>query len=443
MNRFTPASMAALVVYACTSASSHADDFFQTIETTSAPAAQSQHWRQRGYIQQDFKYGWQAPDADSGLARQQAGISQVKTHAFTQFSGAVSDQLNWRLSAKGESQWYQWQEGDGQWRNHKNQLRVRDAWVDINSDQGLWLRLGQQVLPWGEAEGLTVLDVFSPQDLREPGQAELQDIREPVPAAQLTVPLSTQWRLTALSTYRARSNRYAGEGEAFDPFANLRAQGLDVDTADPETSWEVGARLTGQFHGGDLVLMWARFNDRDLTLTEVHPEQARVVLGQIRQSLVGLSANRVLGSWLVRSELALRSDVPQMIPTSEPWPTRDETRASLGAEYSGWHAWLVSVELNGIHTTDHHDAMLNASDRLGQVVRMQHNSQNDRLINQLWLINMPGSDGQMARWDLRYDLSDHWELGLTLMQYRNNEPQSLFYPFRHNDSINAQATFSF
>lgn len=59
------------------------------------------------------------------------------------------------------------------------QLLPREALVGLSIGH-FELTAGYQIVPWGHADLLSVLDVVNPRDLREPGLAELDDIRLPV-----------------------------------------------------------------------------------------------------------------------------------------------------------------------------------------------------------------------------------------------------------------------
>ncbi len=66
------------------------------------------------------------------------------------------------------------------------QLLPREALVGFSMGP-VELTIGRQIVAWGEGDALSVLDVVNPRDLREPGLADLDDIRMSVLATRLGV----------------------------------------------------------------------------------------------------------------------------------------------------------------------------------------------------------------------------------------------------------------
>lgn len=420
------------------------EDFFQSIQTARpAPASESTRtWDYRAYVQQIFKYGWQAPPASDGLERNRPGFSQVKTIAFWEGQDDWNGHAGWQLSAQGENEWYLWDENSARWTSHNSALRLRDAFVDLTFADDVWLRGGHQILAWGQSEGMVITDVLSPQDLREPGQAELQDVREQVPALLASVPLG-RTKATAVITYAAGANRYADAGDAFDFFARYRQLGLTIAESDPTSEWEYALKLDYQFHGGDLSLVTARVNDNNLSLQNLAPQTGALNLGQQRQTVVGVALNRALGNWLLKGEAAHWSHVAVPARTAPSWPTHAQTRAMAGVEYSGWEDATLSLEFNGAHTEGHSPDLAVGDKEAGYVARLRHTMHNERIAQQWWLMKLANEEAFLGRWDLALDWSDHWTFSVGAVVYRISEKKSLFYPVRHNDSLNVSAKYSF
>lgn len=422
-----------------------ADDFFQIVNAGKQNAEQSlpKNWDHKAYLQQVFKYGWQTPEAAAGHGREQAGIAQIKTHIFGEAQGKWSSSASWQLSLKGENEWHYWADNQSEWRSHNSVLRLKDAFVDLTTQKGIWIRAGHQILAWGHAEGLAVTDALSPQDLREPGQAQLQDIREQVPAFLVSTPLTRNSKLIAVATYKADLNRFAEAGEPFDLFAPYRQLGLGFIEQDPESDWETALKWENQFNGGDMSLMVARINDNNPSLAALMPAQQTVMLGQQRQTVVGITANRALGSWLFKSEAAHWQDVPMAVKELSPWPLHDQVRAMAGLEYSGWDNSLWSLEVHETHTESHTQNLVQDVDSVGYVARLRHSAWNDRVVQQWWWLKLANENAHIGRWDVSLEWSDHWTFAGGVVVYKVQQQAALFWPLRHEDSVNLSARYSF
>ena len=64
-------------------------------------------------------------------------------------------------------------------------IQLRDAYMKLSFDT--WeLVAGQQIVTWGEGDVLSPIDVVNTQDQREPGLADLDDIRVPALSTRLS-----------------------------------------------------------------------------------------------------------------------------------------------------------------------------------------------------------------------------------------------------------------
>lgn len=436
-------SVMALII---TPAAPAQDDFFEPISVNNIDPPTSATdpnlpMDYRGTLKQNIQYGLDKPLASEGFARNSRGISQVMTELFGELQWQTHENAFVQISAQAESDWYQWEHDERQWRGHNQTLRLRDAFFDVVFDSGTWLRLGNQVLAWGEAEGLTITDVFSTTDQRQPGQAELKDIRQPVPALMVRKPITDTFSASIIVTDHAGHNRYADAGEPFDFFTTLRTAGFSARTRNPENSREYGVRVSWRLNGSDLHWVSARVNRNDLSLEAVNPTIRSITLGQQRLTVHGISANRALGNWLLKGEAGYWSDVP--MAATDAWVPVRQTRSMAGAEYAGFDQWTLSAELNHIRREDKPENTATDKSEWGYVLRVTHNAFNNRLHNQWWAIHSAELDGTITRWNLLYSVTDRLKAGLDLTAYHIGNQSSLLHPFRHHDSVNVSLTYHF
>lgn len=422
-----------------------ADDFFSPIdvdlEEQSQPDESEISLSYKGFVIQKFKYGLREPLPAFGFERDEAGLSQVQTDWFHEWRGEFSPNVTWQLSGKAEADWLRWNNGETEWETNHEKLFLKDAFVDAVFDNGVWVRAGHQVFSWRQSESfLAITDVLSPVDLREPGQAELQDIREQVPAVMVSVPVFDS-KFSTVVTYEAGHNRYADEDEEFYPYRELAQMGVNIEAREPDKPWELAIKLDHYFNGGDISAVAADINDNELAFQRLNQDFTRAIFTQERVRMVGVSTNRVRGSWLFQAEVGKFWDQPVANTEGLPWQEFDQIRSMIGVEYNGWDNWLVNVELSNIYLSNYDPPAENSGvdvdeSQPGYLVMVRNTAMNDRLENQLWLMDIIGSEGKIYRWETSYDLSDRWKVAAALVLYEAKAQESTFYPFQNHDSMN-------
>ncbi|SMF51999.1 hypothetical protein SAMN02745866_03312 [Alteromonadaceae bacterium Bs31] len=429
------------------------DDFFSSVDVeleereTSENENRLDPFGYRGYLKAIGKIGLEVPDQSFPFDRGERGLNVLRTDAFLEFRGDLSEQLSWQLSAKAELDWIQWRDGEATWRLEKERLEFKDAYIDASYQNGVWLRAGQQVLAWGEAEGLAISDIISPVDSRAPGQEQIEDLREAVPALMLSVPFSG--KLVAAITYDAGHNIYADEHEDFYPYIALKGR-AEIDYLAPEDLWEYALKWEKRFHGGDASIILGDVNDNSFSVSAISlsDQGASVSLAQERVKVLGGTFSRVVGSWVFRSELAHLWDQPIELSPQYAWGKQNQWRSMLSAEYSGINDLSLYYEVNSIYAPDDAELpeqgeLFNQTFEAGHVFRIMHEALNARLTNQLWVLALTTDSTKVFRWDMSYDLSDSWEVASSLVVYENNDSRSALYPFRDNDTVNLSVTFNF
>lgn len=422
----------------------NSQDFFDDIEiNTEDESKQETRFSSKGYLQQKIKYGMAQPEAEFPFERNRSGLDQVQSDMFFEFSGRLSPNLSLQASVKAEVDWLLWDNGEQHWKANHQRLLLRDAYLDINFDNGHWLRLGHQVFAWGESEGLVISDILAPNDLREFGQAQLRDLREQIPAVLWAMP-GFDGTLNWVATWDAGQNRYASEDEAFYPYITFKDSGLSIDHLAVQNNWELALKYDRQFNGGDLSVVIAEVNDNQPAIHSIDQATAEIQLLQERIHIAAASVNRVKNAWLFKAELGrfwgpLVSDAGNLPQPNNQW------RGMGGFEYSGWNNWRVNYELNFIYQDDvsaSSSSRRNVGD-LGHVARITYDALNQRLSQQLWLLRLLEDNGSVIRYDLSYEYSDNIELNAALVLYDNTEPLSQFYAFRQHDTLNVSITLSF
>lgn len=435
----------ATISYSMLTLTVHADDnidFFSAIDVSDIEAETENRFDTRVFIQQKIKYGIETPNPRYQHERTEPGLSQVRTDIFAEFKGDLSENTKWRVSTKAEANALRWEGGEQYYELNNSRLLLKDAFIDHSFDNDHWLRVGNQIFAWGESESLVISDVLAPSDQREFGQAELRDIREQIPALMYSLPIANS-KLSGIITYRAGHNRYDDADGAFYPYIALKPTPLTLYEIAPDNQWEYALKFDKHFNGGDISVVLAEVNDNAFTLRV--QDDNTVLLTQERGQVAAISANRALGSWLIKSEAAYYKNQSTNVGLNA--YTTNQVRGMLGAVYSGINHWRFSAELNAIEERKR-EALGATSDAIrrkgqpGYTLNIRHDAMNQQLTQSFWFIGLTDDNGEIARWDLNYDWSDHWAFTTNVVIY-TAKPTAMLAPYNANDSVNFSAKYQF
>jgi len=447
-----------------------ADDFFGEVDTQSDTQSDTQtsqtqpaqtRWQLGGYVQQAIAYGIHSPEAP--VAREQADFTQFKTTLSLNGQWQANDQLTLQLAGELNQDWLGALEDQLSYDLSDADRAAREwqfAWHDSFAEANLgsvWLRLGYQTVALGESEMAAIIDVLSPRNNQRPGQANLDDSRLPVPTAKLDLPLGNS-QISALATYQAGVDLSAAAGAEFDPYLSLRSMGSAIEQDEPDSNWELAILVSTNIAGSDLTLLVADVNSNQAhlaaaTLATVNGEPvlennqpviATITTAQDRYQVIGLSANKALGRWLLRSELAYKhQQVTQ--PSAEnlfsPWPEQNHWQAMLGFEVNAFSGFTLSAEANSDRARSADSSDLSLGSRLAWT------GLNDRLTAQILVATLPDDTLQLEHGlmhsSINWRFTDGWHTELTSTVYFASNADQALYPFKDNDSVALQVRGAF
>jgi len=188
-------------------------------------------------------------------------------------------------------------------------LSVQDLWLRLPLSPDVDLQLGRFQLGWGKTDGYSPADAFLPRDLTDPFADEklplwavrLSGQRGSVRYEAVGSPITTPWRLPVLGSRTAPLNgEIPGtvtleERDSSPPVPGFGAVRL-LATLD---QWDVGG--------------WVRAGIRPAPLLEFQVDQALetanglvipVERRYVEEEGVGIELSRVVGSWVIRGEVA-------------------------------------------------------------------------------------------------------------------------------------------
>lgn len=227
--------------------------------------------------------------------------------AESQVSEAWSYQLGMRLRGDGAYSLNRTRYQDLE-RNDPPEFELREANFEYRSEN-LIVRIGSQIVPWGEAFGSFYADILNPKDLREAGFGDLADLRNPVEMLNFKY-IQNTWSLQTIYVPFYRSNRLPRPSSDFFPsYLKERLKSLTIDfdqSASPEdVSGDIGGRLQFQINALDVSLFGFNYVDRQ-PISKVNltgPTAAQVRSRSLRLQSYGLTMNWAGDVIVLRSEI--------------------------------------------------------------------------------------------------------------------------------------------
>ncbi len=375
------------------------------------------------------------------------GLSKLRTKLNLQLDGDLS--RDWKLRANGFV-FYDFAyliNGRDTTREvldeYEWEVEIQEAYLQGSLREDLDLKLGRQIVNWGRSDSLRVLDVINPLDNREPGLADIEDLRLPLAMVKLDY-FWEEWTLTGLVIPEIRFDKNPPFGSDFNPsLGPLPESKPDSFSSDAE----YGMALTGIFRGWDVSFHALRYWD-DLAFTTLAP------LGLLHSHLwlVGGGGNYTTGSWLLKAELAYIDgfNFPRVIsPFVAVFEERSRLDFMAGIEYYGINDWQFALEIANRHLFGF-EAFMGSSPNFAQentletAIRITANFFNDRLRATGLAIRLGerAQDGSIVRLSVSYALRDalYLEGGILLFQSGDSV---LLQSFGRNDRLFLELKYSF
>lgn len=430
------------------------DDFFNAIDID---IDQDQDDNDRfeffGWAIQKVAYGLEAPGPL--FSRSDREINRIETTAYGQLDVDIDDSTALRFSARYyHDEVFRWFDDnpytEEEINTHRNRYEIRDFYLEHQFEGGPYVKLGNQLLVWGQSEYLRITDLINVEDQFYLAQQDLENLRLQVPALLVSFNLG-DWVFDSVVTQEAGSNNIGPAGDEFDQFIQFRAVGARILKQKAEQRSEFFLRASTRLPKGDLQLVAGEFNDNALTaarISALDTPNPEVSFRPNRMRAIGFSANWVEGSWLFFGEAglhrdkAVRPDGENFFRQINGWEQKHQVLAAVGAEYNGFRNLVLTFELDSIHTQSHSSSMLMQQDQISAGLRVYWTALNER-IQVLGVWNELANDtGRVVRLSADYSWSDSLDFGLLWVDYSTGE-MSPFQAFRFNDVIQLQLRYSF
>lgn len=362
---------------------------------------------------------------------------------------------------------------------YETESEIRDFFIDGAIFSWMRLKIGRQIIAWGESETNQITDLANPRENRELGMVDIEDARIPVAATKLSI-VFNPWEINLVAIHENRPNKTPSEGSEFDTLAALRDSIRINDEEVPENSienTEYLARIFRSFNGGDLALVWADVYDDGYYLdfesfNALAPVKKLTVTPKYKRfQSIGISGNLVRGSWIFKTELARKTGVAvvrnqvdlvaQMAAAGilagstgityynkdtgiiETWSEKDLTQGLLAFEFSGFDDLTISLE-GSLEKIEDYDENLSSDEISGSVTaHIGYTTLNDRFDADFYWFHLTDDNGEVYRFNVDYDLRDALNLSGGMIFYEAEKSDARVYPFRKNDRVFAALKYSF
>jgi len=331
----------------------------------------------------------------------------------------------------------------------EKEAELREIYLEGSPFGNLDIKLGKQIVSWGVANSLRVVDVLNPTDSREFGMTDLEDVRLPIAMTKLDYYIG-DLKLEAVAVHEIKFNKSAPFGSDFNPSTQKINEVIPESSAE---NTEYGLALIGTFSGWDASLHWAQYFDDTahfkITKVTFIPGLGAVPTLEQRHSRLtmgGATLSIPSGNFIWKAEAAKLQGMEFALVTDK---TFSRTDVLVGSEYSGWSDTSLTLEFGVQHLNDF-DVKLEESpdsqleDRIATTVSFMQDYINQTLHLSLvgMMIGKSGQDGGLNRMSLEYDVMDAFSVTGGVMLYQPGE-NAYFQNLNENDRIFFEVRYSF
>ncbi len=318
---------------------------------------------------------------------------------------------------------------------------------------------GYQIIPWGQGEMLSVVDVVNPRDLREPGLDELEDVRVPVLAGRVRGNFGEH----TIEYIAVPERSWGFLPPPLAPFSPARAVLAEQVPEGMTARWthtpgrfgeavQLFGRWTYKGSGLDLEFHAARLYDRTGVLLPPDTEAVRdggidLELEHLPYVMVGHSGASPLGEWLLRWELAAEFDRPIALAPQEDGVVAMQANVLsglFGLNYAGFSRTTLSLDATYTRFVNQFESLVPVQYPT-VAVRGTYTSANERLsLNGVLVVfGLEPSYGWLARADLSYSVLDSLSVTLGYVTYQPRAELGPIAGFDTHDRVYASWRYDF
>ncbi|MDT8376114.1 MAG: DUF1302 family protein [Mariprofundaceae bacterium] len=337
--------------------------------------------------------------------------------------------------------------------HYRNYARAKEAYLLYGGD-AYDLRIGQQQIVWGKTDGLRMLDIINPLDMREFILDDFLDSRIGLVAARLnyyTYLGGSEHELEFVVIPDAKVAETAPPGSRWGFALPAVPAGITpVIASGSKPNWaaknsEYGAAWRSNLSGWDLSLNWF-YGWKDTPSLQKQLTGTSMLITPVysRMHTVGGSFSNAFGAWVVRGELAanINEGLNATGVTAVTSVTQQTTlNGAVGIDYTA-NNWTINPQFFTRLITGWSQTI--AEDRLSGffTLRIATDYMNEKLKPEVIALFDWADAGWMLRPKASYEFTDHVKatLGADLF---GGKAIGFFGQFADNDRIYGEIEYSF
>lgn len=407
-------------------------------------ASQASPWDMTTLLSLSASYNYQHTEPANNQTDYR-GLSRLKLKLQPEVRYAISSHWDTLISASGFYDFaYRINDRDNYTSQvldtYESELELREAYIRGTVTSAFDVTVGRQIVVWGKADSVRVVDVLNPLDFREPGMIDIEDLRLPVFMIKGDYYVG-DWNLSAIAIPEIRMNKNPAYGSDFyfgDPSKPEPQESIpdDID------NFEYALALKGRFQGWDLSFHSAYIYDDQPYIKMVNNSPT---LHHARVTMAGVAGNVAIGNWMLKAELALLDGI-KFSQTDE---TYTRTDLMLGFDYAGINDTTLSIESVTRHLLSYDALLKNMPDDTdeteGQVFFRYTGTflrEKLQLVALISLLGLNTHEGAFYRGSAKYELMDAMSLELGGIVYQSGDSR-LSKVVASNDRVFMDLRYSF
>lgn len=315
---------------------------------------------------------------------------------------------------------------------------THELWAEYVS-QNWDLRLGRQIIIWGQADGIQITDIISPPDLSEYITQDLDEIRLPVDAVRFRIlgsSLTTE--LIAVPVFRP-----AVYPSKDSPWALPQMPIKIVPAKEPTSSFEnteIGGKIAGYFSGLDVAAsVFHTWDDRPALHATTSP--TKLTEKYHRLTIFGLEFSRPQADFVFRGETAFYKK--QYLPTTRLGKplAKNLVKWLLGADWTPGNNWTLTAQIVGTNIFQHEAVLRAPKNSFLATLNISKKYMNERLtLSNLLYFDFEGN-GYLDRFKTNYEIADGFHLATGVDIFGGDS--GLLAIYQNNSQAYIKATYDF
>jgi len=342
-------------------------------------------------------------------------------------------------------------------------LDIKDAYIQGSLTKNLDIKVGRQKVIWGKSDSIRITDIINPLDNRSPGMVDIEDQRLSELMTRLDYYFG-DWGLSGIIIHEPRLEVEPAFGSDYRPSDTFGTPIPYEKFPERENhNWsgsnmQYALSLDGHFTGWDMSYYFARVFDNRFGVEFADTGPVRTI---DLINMVGTAGNVALGSWLLKGELALITDI-----NYRSTGRKNRLDALIGVDYMGIKDTVISFEFANRHIFNYEEKMLTMSieeavaqsmfpdfvreDSMQMAFRSTYSFDHDNAqINYLLSLAFgngvgPGFDGGFQRLWVDYKATDAMSLNAGVVHYIAGSSAIPFYrAIANNGRVFSEIKYSF